>query len=154
MPSQIGAGPQSQSIVGMPLADTLILTISAPASYAVLRISQIGCINWPDSHRRELHSLDIADAVSLSIASPDRMYAFDGTRPHETAAYNGKIEERFSIVYFLNNRGWHAPSATTAQLVELGFQPASSADEAAEFAERFESVSRGKHFTHWRLQDA
>ena len=108
---------------------------------------------WPHATRSVMPSLSTSEAVSLPISRDDRVYAFDGTSPHETQEYRGKVEDRYSFIFFLNKRGWHAPPDVTRELSNLGFQPARSEVDAQSFAVRFEEASQSKGYTWWRLQD-
>ena len=100
-----------------------------------------------------MDALSAEDAVELPIASPSRLYAFDGTRPHETCQYGGDdISNRLSIIFFQSARGWAAPQTTRENLSSLGFVPAVSESDAEDFAHRFELLSGGRGHTSWRLQ--
>ena len=79
------------------------------------------------------------------------MYAFDGTKPHETAEYSGDIESRLTIVFFQSNRGWNAPPGTIQELAELDFNPASSAVDAEGFSSRFDELSEERSRASWKL---
>ena len=108
---------------------------------------------WPHEKRSTAPALSPSTAVPLPISRDDRLYAFDGTSPHETKEYRGKVEDRFSIIFFLNKRGWHAPPDVTRELSNLGFQPARSEADAQAFAVSFEEASQSKGYIWWRLQD-
>ena len=100
-----------------------------------------------------MDALSVEDGVELPIATSRRMYAFDGTRPHETAQYAGNVSTRLSIIYFQSARGWKASQTTTDSLVDLGFAPAVTAADAEDFAQRFDLLSRGCGYASWRLRE-
>ena len=79
------------------------------------------------------------------------MYAFDGTKPHETAEYSGDMESRLTIVFFQANRGWKAPAGTFHELAELDFNPASSEQDAEGFSSRFDELSEERSRASWKL---
>ena len=106
---------------------------------------------WPDSDRRSMALCEMDDAVELPIASRKKMFAFDGTCPHEVKHYAGDVSSRMSIIFFQNARGWRADSGTTNRLRELGFVPAASAEDAEAFAGRFEKLSSGTNWHSWKL---
>ena len=106
---------------------------------------------WPDQDRRTIADCVLDDAIELPIASRKRMFAFDGTCPHEVKPYDGDVSSRMSIVFFQNARGWRADSSTHSQLQELGFSPAASEEDADAFATRFEELSRGNSWCSWKL---
>ena len=108
---------------------------------------------WPHESRSSVPSLSPSAAVQLPISRADSLYAFDGTSPHETRAYKGKVEDRFSVIFFLNARGWSAPPGVTQQLADLGFQPAASEQDAQSFSAKFEKASDSEGYMWWRLQD-
>ena len=100
-----------------------------------------------------MDALSVEDAVELPIASSRRLYAFDGTRPHETCQYGGDdVSNRLSIIFFQSARGWAAPQSTLSELSTLGFVPAVSESDAEEFAQRFELLAGDRGYTSWRLQ--
>ena len=99
-----------------------------------------------------MNALVAEDAVELPIANSGRLYAFDGTRPHETGPYGGNISSRLSIMYFQSARGWQAPPATIDGLSNLGFVPAVTEADAQDFANRFEVLSCGCSYTSWKLR--
>ena len=100
-----------------------------------------------------MDTLSMEDAVELPIANTDHLYAFDGTKPHETCQYGGDdISNRLSIVFFQSARGWAAPQNTLENLLSLGFVPAVSESDAEDFAYRFELLSGGRGHTAWKLQ--
>ena len=98
-----------------------------------------------------MHTLTADAALRLPIASPHRMYGFDGTRPHETAAYSGQVESRLSIIFFQNNRGWNAPKPVLDGLADLGFEPAVSSEDAERFVGSFELLADGRSYASWPL---
>ena len=100
-----------------------------------------------------MHTLDADDALRLPIASPHRMYGFDGTRPHETAPYSGHVESRISVIFFQNNRGWSAPKPVLDGLSEIGFEPAVSQEDAERFAGSFELLADGRSYASWPVSD-
>ena len=106
---------------------------------------------WPDQDRRTIAECELEDAVELPISSRKKMFAFDGTCPHEVKHYAGDVSARMSIIFFQNARGWRADSSTSTQLQELGFSPASSAEDAQSFADRFENLSSGSNWRSWKL---
>ena len=106
---------------------------------------------WPDGDRRELSSLTQDEAVVLPIASSRRIHAFDGRRPHEVRPYTGEIKDRLSIVFYLSARGWLAEPSTLQNLTNLGFVPATNAEEADVFARRFHSLTEGESHTSWEI---
>ena len=110
-------------------------------------------VYWPHESRRNMSTLSASVAVHLPISRADRLYAFDGTAPHETRAYHGVVEDRYSVIFFLNARGWNAPAGTIRQLQDLGFQPAHTESDAHAFASKFEAASSGEGHMWWRLQD-
>ena len=110
-------------------------------------------VYWPHASRKDMSALPLSSAVQMPISRVDRLYAFDGTAPHETRPYRGVVEDRFSFVFFLNARGWCAPSDTTEQLTKLGFQPSPSEADAQSFALKFEKASSSEGYVWWRLQD-
>ena len=99
-----------------------------------------------------MDTLSAEDAVELSIANSNRLYAFDGTRPHETGPYGGNVSTRLSVVFFQSARGWQAPPATIDGLTNIGFVPAASESDAQDFANRFESLSYGGGYASWKLR--
>ena len=107
---------------------------------------------WPEGTRGNMSTLLVEDAVELPIARSDRLVVFDGTRPHETGQHKGDVSKRLSIVFFQSARGWHAPAHVTEELSNLGFMPAASEDDAADFANRFELLSYGGSYASWKLQ--
>ena len=99
-----------------------------------------------------MSSLSLDDALLLPISRSNRLFAFDGTLPHETAEYTGDLNQRFSIVFFQSARGWNASADTSTRLEELGFRPAASQEDAKDFADRFERLSQGDSHVSWKLQ--
>ena len=87
----------------------------------------------------------------MPIASKNRMFAFDGTCPHEVKDYAGDVGARMSIIWFQNARGWRADASTGEKLQELGFKPAASAEDADAFAARFDRLSCGNNYHSWKL---
>ena len=73
---------------------------------------------------------------------------------HETVQYTGNVSNRLSIVFFQSSRGWRAPQADIDSLGKLGFVPAASQSDAAEFAQQFEVLSRRRGYASWELQPA
>ena len=100
-----------------------------------------------------MDALSVEDAVELPIADTRRLYAFDGTRPHETCQYGGDdVPNRLSIIFFQSARGWVAPQATLQELTTLGFVPAVSESDAEDFVQRFEVLAGSRGYASWKLQ--
>ena len=91
------------------------------------------------------------EAVELHIANKKKMFSFDGTCPHQVKPYEGDVSSRMSIVFFQNARGWRADPQTRERLLELGFSPAASEEDAESFATRFERMSGGGNWHSWKL---
>ena len=100
-----------------------------------------------------MSSLAASDPVVLPISRADRLYTFDGTAPHETRAYTGAVEDRYSFIFFLNARGWQAPPEVLRRLEDVGFQPAASEGDAESFATTYDKASNSEGYRYWRLQD-
>ena len=108
---------------------------------------------WPQGTRSTMDALSAEDAIELPIASPSRLYAFDGARPHETCQCGGDdISNRLSIIFFQSARGWAAPQTTLENLSSLGFVPAASESDAEDFAQRFDVLAGGRGYASWGLQ--
>ena len=100
-----------------------------------------------------MDALSAEDAVELPIANSSRLYAFNGTCPHETCQYGGDdVSDRLSIIFFQSARGWAAPQTTREELSTLGFVPAASESDAEDFAQRFDVLAGGRGYASWGLQ--
>ena len=106
---------------------------------------------WPGESRKDMVSLPADEAVELPIASHRRLYAFDGTCPHENKAYQGDISSRMSIIFFLSARGWNADPKTTERIAQLGFVPASDSEDAERFRAKFDILTGGSGHTSWTV---
>ena len=106
---------------------------------------------WPHGDKRSLPTLSQSDAVEIPIASHRHLWTFDGRCPHEVKPYTSNVSNRLSVIFFQAARGWKASADTTACLVDLGFVPASSLEDAAAFDSRFALLTGGSAFTSWEL---
>ena len=106
---------------------------------------------WPEGSKKDLAQLTPASAVEIPIASRRHLWAFDGRCPHETKPYQEDVNSRLSIIYFQSARGWKASSPTTARLVDMGFNPAASNDDAQRFDTQFDVLTGGSSYTSWRV---
>ena len=95
-----------------------------------------------------------AEAVELPIASTGELWAFDGRCPHETKPCKGSVKDRLSIIFFQAARGWKATPDTTARLVDLGFVPAVTMEDASRFDTKFGVLTGGDAYTSWRVTDS
>ena len=109
---------------------------------------------WPEESRKTIGDCEMDDAVELAISSRKKVFAFDGTCPHEVKQYHGDVASRMSIIFFQSSRGWRADDATTARLRELGFVPATSAEDAESFADRFKTFSAGRNWNSWPVESS
>ena len=106
---------------------------------------------WPEGSHKDIAQLTPDSAVEIPISSRRHLWAFDGRCPHETKPYADDMKNRLSIIWFQSCRGWKASSDTTARLVDLGFNPAASQDEAQRFDAKFNVLTGGDSYTSWRV---
>ena len=106
---------------------------------------------WPHGDKRTLQTLPQSDAIEVPISSRRHLWSFDGRCPHEVKPYKGNVANRLSVIFFQAARGWKASDDTTARLVDLGFVPASTLEDAATFDSRFALLTGDSSYASWQL---
>ena len=111
-----------------------------------------GLYYWGQCEKGEaLESLPYHRATLLDLRNSQRMVMFDGTYPHETKKYQTSESERYSLVFFMTKKGWEASTRVHNNLLELGFNPATTEEEAETFEKAFDVLSTGRKWYQWTL---
>ena len=111
-----------------------------------------GLYYWGQCGKDEaLESLSYNRATLLDLRNSQRLVMFDGTYPHETKKYQANTSDRYSLIFFMVKRGWEAPTRVHNTLFELGFNPATTEEEAKTFKDAFDVLSTGRQWYQWAL---